>query len=164
MENVSKFWVRFLWIIVALVFLGMFVIWIMPEPQRPGDATPEEREAVVERISEAQSELPYVKFGKVKAHGNRVVELNVTWTGENPPEKADREAWGAEADRIAVVVATDYLPEGWQVNVALWHRRLPRGVAGRISGEEPEGGPAPLFKGGAQGLDHHYLREGGIGC
>ncbi|NLN18743.1 MAG: hypothetical protein GX162_05625 [Firmicutes bacterium] len=143
----SKFWSRVLWALVALVCIGMIVVWLIPTPQRPGDASEEEKQAVIARINEAQEALPHVKLDKIKAHGNRVVELNVTWTGENPPPRNDRRAWGIEADRIAVVIASDYLPEGWQVNVALWYRRLPRGVAGRIAGDDPEGGPAWLFHG-----------------
>lgn len=143
----SKFWSRVLWILVALVCIGMIVVWRIPTPERPGGASEEERDAVIARVREVQDDLPYAEVGKIKAHSNRVIELNVTWTGENPPGKNDREAWGVEADRIAVHVAKNYLPEGWQVNVALWHRRLPRGVAGRTAGAEPEGGPAWLFEG-----------------
>jgi hypothetical protein len=143
----SKFWSRVLWILVALVCVGMVVVWLIPTPERPGDASQEEKDAVIARLGEVQDDLPYAKLGKIKAHRNRVVELNVTWTGENPPAKADRNAWAVEADRIDLHVAKNYLPEGWQVNVALWHRRLPRGVAGRTAGADPEGGPAWLFQG-----------------
>ena len=89
-----------------LVCIGLVVVWLIPTPQRPGDASDEEKNAVVARINEAQEELPYVKLDKIKAHGNRVVELNVTWTGENPPDRKDRRAWGIEADRIALLIAS----------------------------------------------------------
>lgn len=142
----SKFWTWFLWILVALVMVAMVVIWIIPEPVREGDATPGEREVVATRVREVQSELSHVKVDKVKAHRKHVVEVNATWTGKNPPAIKDRSIWGQEADRVAVLIARDYLPEGWQVNVALWYRRLPRGIAGRVAGANPEGGPAPLFR------------------
>jgi len=126
----GKFWTRILWAIVIIYFLGMLVIWLMPERLDPEDAWPEERAAVVAQVKAADEALPDVKITKVEAKSNRVVAVFATWVGESAHSLSDREAWNEEARKVAITLGAHYVPENWHVNVALYYKRLPRGLVG----------------------------------
>lgn len=142
----SKFWIRFWWIFTAVCLLGMLVVWLLPEPVRDGDALQPERKAVAAQVQAVQGEFPDIRIDDIKAHGNHVVELHATWIGAHPPKASDRQAWEQLADQFALAIAKNHLPDGWQINVALWYKHLPRGVVGRTAGDNPQGGPARLFR------------------
>jgi hypothetical protein len=126
----SKFWSRLLWAIVFIYFLGMLVIWLIPERLGPEDAWPEERAAVEAQVKAANEALADVKITKVEAKSNRVVAVFATWIGESAHSLSDREAWNEEARKVAIAIGANYVPDNWHVNVALYYRRLPRGLVG----------------------------------
>jgi hypothetical protein len=150
----SKIWSGLLWILVLVVIIGYIVLWRLPTPEPEGTATLEERAQAVEQVKQVDGHLPEgMRLDKVKAHPRMVVEVNVTYTDRaSAPDVQNRDAWEALADEVAVLIAKEYLPEGWQVNVAMWYKKsplsssLPYGLAGRAAGDNPEGGPARLVK------------------
>ncbi len=144
MHRVSKFWSRLLWAIVFLYFLAMLVIWLIPEKVDPDAAQPDEINAVQEKVLSAQADLPQVRIDKAVAKPNRVVAVFVTWADKQQPFSfKERTLWNEEARKVARVIGARYLPEDWFVNVAVYFKRLPRGLAGMSASTARQEAEAP---------------------
>jgi len=126
----SKFWTRFLWIVVFLYFAGMLVIWLLPEKVDPNAATETEQQAVQAKVLAAQPEFPLVHLDKAQVKPNRVLAVFATWVGPQPYLMKNRAGWNSEACKIAVVLGAKYVPIEWHVNVAVYYKGLPRGIFG----------------------------------
>lgn len=126
----SKWWSRILWAFVFIYFAGMLVIWLIPVKDNPNDVPSEELRIVEERVLSARNALTEVKLDKAVAKPNKVVAVFVTWKGRQPYSLRDRQNWNREARKVALLVASDYVPEDWHVNVILYYKKLPRGMYG----------------------------------
>lgn len=130
-------------VLVALTVLIPLVIYFaLPDTPPPPNAPSDEESATVQaQVEESAAEVPYVTYNRVRTTPRRVVIVEARWTGANPPERGNKDAWNAAADEIAKVIADTYLPAGWQVNVHLYRTRFQlMGVAGRPSAlDGPEG-------------------------
>lgn len=126
----SKWWSRILWAFVFIYFAGMLVIWLIPVKDNPNDVPSEELRIVEERVLSARNALTEVKLDKAVAKPNKVVAVFVTWKGHQPYSLRDRQNWNREARKVALLVASDYVPEDWHVNVILYYKKLPRGMYG----------------------------------
>lgn len=128
-------------VVISLVLIALTLIvpltlyFVLPDPTPPPNAPSDEESAAVKALVEqSAAEVPYVTYTRVRTTPRRVVVVEARWTGENPPERGNPDAWNAAADQIAKVIADSYLPSGWQVNVHLYRTRFQlMGYAGRPS-------------------------------
>lgn len=129
-------------VVAAFVVIPLTLYFYLPSPTPPANAPPQsERDSVRDLVLGSADEVPHVTYTKVRTTDRRVVVVEARWAGEGEPDRKDQEGWNAEADKIAKVIAEQYLPSGWQVNVLLFRTRiLLMGVGARPSAlDGPEG-------------------------
>jgi hypothetical protein len=140
--------VKFSLALVAITGLILIIVYlIIPNPEVPEDAPDQaEIDSIIALMKEADEVIPQVEFRKIRPNNKRVVIIEAKWLGTEQPERADQDGWNKEADKVAEVIAEQYLPAGWQVTVNIfkgWFKVM--GVAGRPSAlDGPEGWLKPV--------------------